>query len=332
MDTGIIIAILGLIGLLFGWVLKVLSEIKSRNAEITNIYAEKIDLLEKRNEDLQNQLDQAKSESSSIVIKELEGMLLTHERIIERQKKEREELVQIVQSFLSPVPALDLILSQVQELEEKYRNEPENTGVQFSLGKRLFFLGDAKSALDHFIDVVNKKSDPRGIRKGWVIAASLTLGDVKIARQVLDEGDFDYVDWDYYELIYNSWCSALNGSKNAWDVLINRCLKDKKFPSLDIHSPHFVYFELAAGLAATGQLENAWQAISLSEVYNLPPIDGQLYMCGLVTMSSFDRLHRNKRYEEIFEDWFNGNINHLRLYPLKELRAKIVDWHNTRGS
>jgi len=230
----------------------------------------------------------------------------------------------------SELPGLERIFSQIQQLEERYQTQPENADNRMQLGKHLFLLGNSESALEHFLAAAKLKPDPRGIGKGWIILASLTLGDTKTVKQILNEGDFQYRDWDYYKLIYESWCSALDGSSNAWEALISRCLEGKKFPPLDIHSPPYVYLELAAGLAATDQINQAWKAIDLSEVYRLPPLDGELYMCGLASMPTFDKLHEDSKYRAILEDWFDSHINHLKLYPLKELRAKIAEWHNRR--
>jgi len=236
-----------------------------------------------------------------------------------------------------PVPTVVKFFSNVQILEDLIRDQPKDAELLSTLGRHYFFLGEIQAAREHFHMAwqLEKGQDPRGIIRGWIMLASLAVGDVAMAKQILDDvrakDEYDYKSGKYYLEIYDSWCSALTGAKDPWRSLINQCLSgmvpsDMYVSPITITYP-YVYFELAAGLAATDYLQQAWRAIDLGEIDLL----GALYMCGLASLPVFCRLHVDERYGAKLENWFDERARRFMLPRLRELRKIVEEWRLTRA-
>lgn len=227
-----------------------------------------------------------------------------------------------------PVPFITQIFAMVQKLEELCHAAPDDADLRMTLGQHLFFLGEPQAAREHFFRARQLKPGGRGIKRGWIMLVSLVLEDVATTRQILDEvcaqDEFDFKDKEYYIAIYDSWCTALSGEDGAWTSLINRCASGHTPP--DIHSVSHVYFELATGLAATGWLGQAWQAINQGDIDSL----GELYMCGLACLPMFYALQADEKYGSKLEDWFDARARRFRLHPLRELREIVEEWRYKR--
>ncbi len=222
-------------------------------------------------------------------------------------------------------PSIQEILTETANWEYRCRNEPDDADLRQKLGYRLFFFGDPKRSREHYMAARRISPKPGGFRRGWILAASLAMDDVATAKAILAEvhrgGQFQYVDGRYYLSIYDAWCNYLSGGTSAWNSLIDQCL-DKSIPD-DIHSVPHVYYELAAGLAATGQLKHAWLALNRSD--NLDA-RWQLNMCGFMCLPSFRLLRVHPHYGPRLETWFDYRKDRFMLPPARELQVIVEEW------